>query len=544
MRLVAFLLIGLAFAGCLGDDGKEILDVIDDHQDDFLNQTANETISLPERYQPPHYPNDGSSILEQTTIESFDGHLIPVSIYKPAIADAETQFPVLIEGHGFTGSKQTGEDAFQEHIAAGFGVVSFDERGHGDARSTSEVKFMHPEAEVQDVIAIVDEIASWDWSLKEENDPTDPVVGGIGYSYGGAFQLMGAIFDDRIDAIVPEITWNHITDALAPGGVVNTGWVDFFYLGANAQQSVTFTNEFHVGWTWALGSNMLPEGQAPGIPDLVTPFDEASPKFYPDDLTIPTFLVQGMTDTLFPLNQAVANYEQIRAAGGDARLYAHLGGHVLNTASLAPGTLPVEVGLQGIPGERPCGEMTDLEIAWHQTHLLNLTADLGPNVCIALEDGRAITADAWPIHDVNETITISTPAVVTAPAGAPNLIDTGIAGGTVIAGIPKITGTITAPSADTIVFFSLQILRTDGLFEHIVNDQVRPLRLNTPANIAVDFEVDMHGVALELQDGETLYLSISNVEPMYAANSNRVPSAAVLQDMELTLPVVSDPQYL
>ncbi|MGB1697993.1 MAG: hypothetical protein ACPHK8_06305, partial [Thermoplasmatota archaeon] len=198
----------------------------------------------------------------------------------------------------------------------------------------------------------------------------------------------------------------------------------------------------------------------------------------------------------------------------------------------------------GIPGGRPCGDMTPLQIAWHLQYLLNVTKDLGPEVCFSLEDGSAITGDAWPIHDVNETIAIATPAVVTAPAGAPNLFDLGVPANTVVAGIPKLTGTITAPSADTIVYFSLQILRSDGLFEHIVNDQVRPLRLNTPANVAVDFEVDLHGVGLQLQDGETLYLVVSNVEPMYVANSNRVPSAAVLENLELTLPVVSNPQFL
>ncbi|MGB1697992.1 MAG: alpha/beta hydrolase family protein, partial [Thermoplasmatota archaeon] len=72
-----------------------------------------------------------------------------------------------------------------------------------------------------------------------------------------------------------------------------------------------------------------------------TGFDEASPKFYPEKMTQPTLLVQGMSDTLFPLNQAVANYETFAANGAPVRLYTHLGGHVLNTASLAPGTLPV-----------------------------------------------------------------------------------------------------------------------------------------------------------------------------------------------------------
>lgn len=542
MRLVAFMLIGLALAGCLG--GEEIEpNPIPIESPAHESETTPEPVPLPP-YQPPHYPNDGASEKTITTITSFDGHEIPVTVYKPTIASAKTQMPVLLQSHGFSGQKATQDDAFREHVAAGFGVVSFDQRGHGDARATSSVTFMHPDAEVLDVIAVIDEIASWDWVLKEETDPTDPVLGTFGYSYGGAFQLMGSIFDDRIDALVPEITWNHITDALAPGGAVNSGWVDLFYLAGNLLQSVTFNNDFHVGWTYATVTNHLPAAQAPLVPDLAGNFDAASPKFYPEKMDKPTFLVQGMSDTLFPLNHAVANYESFAANGAPVRLYTHLGGHVLNTASLAPDTLPLDLGLQGVPGGGPCGDMTSLQIAWHQTHLLNLTVDLGPEVCFSLEDGSAITGDAWPIHDVNKTIAITTPAVVLAPAGLPNLFDLEVEGGTVIAGIPKVTGTITAPSADTIVYFSLQILRADGLFEHIVNDQVRPLRLDTLGNVDVPFELDLHGVGLQLQDGETLYLSVSNPEPMYVANSNRIPSAAILQNMEITLPVVSDPQFL
>lgn len=542
MRWFALFMISLAFAGCLGgDDGPtEVSEVKDPN--DGLNETV--TATIPSAYQPPFYPNDGASTVTVTSVESFDGYRIPIAIYKPNIASNETQMPVIIDGHGFTGSKKTAEDYFVEHIKAGFGVVTFDQRGHGDARATSEVTFMHPDAEVKDVIAIIDEIASWDWVLKEPNDPTDPVLGTMGYSYGGAFQLMGSIFDDRIDALVPEMTWNDITDALAPGGAINTGWVGAFYIAGNAQQSVTFSNDFHVGWQWAMSTNTLPAGQAPGVPDLVSLFDEVSPKMYPTELDKPTWLVQGMVDTLFPLNQAVANYEQLTANGADARLYTYLGGHVLTTGSIAPGTFPTDVGLQGGAGGRPCGEMEEIEIAWHQTHLLKLTPDLGPEICFGLEDGTAIVGDSWPLHDVNETIAIDLPAVLTSPVGAPNLFDLGVAADTVIAGIPKVTGTITAPSADTIVYFSLQILRGDGLFEHIVNDQVRPMRVNTPANIAVPFEIDMHGVGLKLAAGETLYLSISNVEPMYAANSNRVASAAVIEGIEITLPVVSDPQFL
>jgi ABC-2 type transport system ATP-binding protein len=538
--LCALLVVALLpMAGCLGDKQSEPPTPVVE-QPPVVNQTA-EPVSIPAPAW-PHFPSDGA--VEYTTLEipSFDAHMIPISIYKPKVASADQKVPVLLHSHGFTGKRATAEDAFTPLVAAGFGVVSFDERGHGDSKDDSEVYFMHPDYEVQDVIKVIDHVATLDWVLLES--PGDPLLGAIGGSYGGAYQLMGAIFDPRLDAIVPEISWHDITEALAPGGAVKSGWVNLFYVAGNAQQSVVFSDDFHVGFGWATTTNTFPAGQAPGIPDLYSRLKESSPVTYPGGITIPTLLIQGMPDTLFPLNQAVANLRMLEATGlpdNQTALYTHLGGHLLSVNSLRPGTSPYPVGLQGQPGGKPCGELADLQIAWHQKHLLGLPVDTGPRVCLSLEDETNVAGPTFPLPGTEMRVfDLPTPVpVVQAPVGGGIPISLFTAEeDTIVAGIPSLQGKITAPGADTIVYFSLKVLSRVDPFEAIVDDQVVPYRLAGPNAGPVDFELDLGGVATRLTAGQELVLVVSTVEPMYFGNAERVPGGTVLEGLVLQLPIV------
>ncbi|MEK6985434.1 MAG: CocE/NonD family hydrolase [Candidatus Thermoplasmatota archaeon] len=497
-----------------------------------------EPTPLPAEPVLPHFPNDGASELIELELESFDGHLIPVTVHKPLIANATQPVPMLLHSHGFTGSRTKAQDAFKDYVAAGFGVVSFDERGHGDARGSSEVQFMSPDYEVKDVLRVVDEIATFDWILMES--PGDPVLGGIGGSYGGAFQMMGAIFDPRFDAIVPEITWNDIVDALAPNGAIKSGWVDLFYLAGNTIKPITFSNDFHAGWTWATATNTFPAGQAPGVPDLESSLHASSPAAYPERLTIPTLLIQGMPDTLFPLNQAVANLRILEANNVTAALATHLDGHILHTASQAPGQLPYDVGIQGVAGGHPCGTVKQLGIAWHQKHLLGLNVSTGPRVCISLEDETAVTGETFPLETtVVESFDVGGPlAIAQAPAGASLSVDLFTAeADTVVAGIPHLKGMLTAAGADAIVYFSLQVPSRNDPFESIVDDQVFPIRVAGPVTDYA-FELDLGGVGVRLKAGETLTLVASTVTPMFFGNAERLPGAVLLDELVLELPIV------
>lgn len=544
--LALVLALALPMAGCFGGkDGKASTPTVPlvPTQPSAPSQPGAPLAPTPPSL--PWFPSDGASEYSTLEIPSFDEHRIPVSVFRPKVANATQQVPVLLHSHGFTGSRLTDpeRDDVKAWVAAGFGVVSFDERGHGDSKDDSAVYFMHPDHEVQDVIKVIDHVSTFDWVLMEDDATRDPVLGAVGGSYGGAYQLMGAIFDPRLDAIVPEITWNDITQALAPNDAIKSGWIDLFYVGGSAQQSVVFADDFKAGFAWVTATNTFPAGQAPGVPDLYTRFKEASPLLYPGRLTIPTLLIQGMPDTLFPLNQAVANLRLLEEAGvdvNDTALYTHLRGHILQVNSLRSGTTPVPVGLQGLPGGEPCGRLNDLQIAWHQKHLLGLNVSTGPRVCISLEDETNVAGPTFPLPGTEmRPFDLGGPTpVVQAPAGPSVSISLFTATeDTIIAGIPRLSGTILTTGSDAIVYFSLEVPSRGDQFESMVDDQVMPLR-TTAQVTAKEFSIDLGGVGVRLKAGEELVLVASTVEPVFFGNAERQPGGVVLDQLKLELPVV------
>lgn len=485
----------------------------------------------------PYWPSDGKSNMTYSGIVSFDGHVIPITIYRPLVADAQHQVPILLHSHGFSGSRAKAADAFKPLIAAGFGVVSFDERGHGDAYADSEVKFMDPNYEVKDVRALIDAVATYPWVLLDK--PGDPRLGTIGGSYGGAFQLMTSIFDDRIDAMVPEITWNDITDALAPSGAIKSAWVDAFYTTGKTLRTVHFDSDFDAGWTWQAATNTFPAGQAPGVPDLMSRLKLDSPAAYPGRIHPPTLLVQGLPDTLFPLNQAAKNLALLEAANTTSGLYTHLNGHLFNTDSLRPGTSPVPAGLQGPPGGTPCGNMTSLQIRWHTQYVLRRAVEPAPRVCLSLQEGGTLVGQTFPLPGTT-TVAYDVPMVVVPQlaAGSPFGFETTLITAdttTVVAGIPHLTGTYTSAAADAIMYVGLRA--TQNGTTRLLDEQMMPLRITTPSTSPVDFDIEMGGVAVKLQTGETLSVIITNYAEIFGANAERVPGALVLDGMHVELPI-------
>lgn len=516
--VVALLLLMTVFAGCAKAPEPE--PEPEPMPEPAPEPIVNETIEVVESL--PWYPSDGTAVLEHLEVASFDGHLVPVTIHKPAIANATQQVPVLIHSHGFGGAR-TSTDSFTDYIAAGFGVVSFTQRGHGDAQE-EPVSFMQPDVEVLDTKAVIDMIAELDWVLMENETTGDPYLGGIGGSYGGAFQMMGAIFDDRFDSLVPDMSWHMIAHALAPNGAPKSTWIDLFYLTGVALGTVEFNDDFHAGFAWLQATNELPAGQAPGVPDLIAQFEAASPPTYPGELDIPTLFTQGMKDTLFPLNDAVYNYHMVNATGAPTALYTHLSGHMLP-------------GIQSAPAGMPCGTVTELGILWHQHHLLGLgTWDDMPNTCISFEDGSTLSGDQYPLNGTEMvTIDLGGPwPVPQAPAGAGIPFDLDIDG--TVVGLPVLSGTITA-GADAIIYASFRIPeRSEDPRLQLVDDQAMPYRVKGPMTDA-EFQFDMAGVAVEVEAGQ-LQLHISNWETQFFGNAERVPGAVVLDNLQLQVPVV------
>ncbi|WP_236050886.1 alpha/beta fold hydrolase [Nonomuraea cypriaca] len=126
--------------------------------------------------------------------------------------------PAVLIAHGFGGSKQSVREQAIRVAQDGYAVLTWSARGFG--RSTGEIALNSPDYEVKDVKQLIDWLAKRpEVQLDASGDPRVGIAGG---SYGGAIALMTAAHDQRVDAIVPQITWSDLADALFPNAATQS----------------------------------------------------------------------------------------------------------------------------------------------------------------------------------------------------------------------------------------------------------------------------------------------------------------------------------
>ncbi len=242
---------------------------------------------------------------------SIDGVRIDTSYFT---TNGTERRPAVLVGHGFGGSKNDVRQQAQALARDGYAVLTWSARGFG--RSTGKVGLNDPGAEVKDVNKLID------WLAKQPqvqlDRPGDPRVGVTGASYGGAISLLAAGHDDRVDAIAPEITYWNLSDALFPNGVFKKLWAGIFVNSAGGCDK--FEPQICAMYQRVAQS---------GIPDASAEkmLAERSPSAVAKDIKVPTLLIQGQTDSLFPLDQSDAAAKAIRANGAPVDVDWIAGGH-------------------------------------------------------------------------------------------------------------------------------------------------------------------------------------------------------------------------
>lgn len=471
-------------------------------EDALVGSTSNEEAASP-------------ALVENVTLLSFDGTPIALTVFKPENASAARPVPVVLHSHGWAGQRtSTPTGIVGRLVREGFGVISFDARGHGD--SGGEATVHHKDHELKDTLAILDHAAGLAWVQRETGSgiPDDVVAGATGYSYGGGFQLMAASHDGRLDAIAPEITWSDLVDSLAPNGVVKSVWVHF--LVGIAWESGTRVDPRVMEWyRQAMLENRLP-------PAAEAHFRGSQPDLA--NLSADVLLIQGVPDVLFNLNQAVRTYEALEARGGsDVRLHTHLTGHVL--PALQPfATMPARRAT--FQQEGPCGDLEDLVVAWLDEKLRGGPAADVAEVSFALEEGECLRLDAYP----TQTLEARVPAIP-APQVAGSALAPLAQGPLVVAGIPHLKATVTAPTGG-IAHAGLVVVDARGAMR-VVDDQSIGFRLD-----GATLDLDLAGVATRLHAGDTLLLRVDGLNEWYATNGGRAPGVAALTDVTVTLPIV------
>ncbi|WP_084219271.1 alpha/beta fold hydrolase [Spirillospora albida] len=250
-----------------------------------------------------------------------DAHVtLDTTFYAPV---GRSKGPAIMLGHGFGGDKSGVAGEARELARAGYAVLAWSARGFG--RSTGHIALNSPDHEVQDARRLID------WLARRPevrlDGPGDPRVGMAGESYGGAIALMTAAYDPRVDAIAPQITWHDLADALFPNatggepGVFKKLWAGlFFSSGANGTACGRFLPSV---------CEMYEEVAETGRPtrEAVERLRRSSPSSVGDRIKIPTLLVQGQADSLFPLHHADANARAIARNGAPVSMVWFQGGH-------------------------------------------------------------------------------------------------------------------------------------------------------------------------------------------------------------------------
>ncbi|MDQ1711594.1 MAG: hypothetical protein QOE45_1044 [Frankiaceae bacterium] len=272
-----------------------------------------------------------------------DEHVaIDATLYVPAGVDAANPAPVVVAANGFGGSKDDFVGREASFLAShGYVVLAYSSRGFG--ASTGEIGLDSPDYDVKDVKQLVTWLAGRPEVLLDA--PGDPRVGMIGPSYGGGIQLMAAEYDRRIDTIVPFITWNSLAYALDPNndspamrhpakeGVFKYQWTSLFFGLGTAQPvasppgATTPPREclgFVDGLCEAYYTSMALGSPTPATLALLA---KSSPETLKRRLRVPTLLIQGQSDTLFNLNDAVANYTALQHNGAPVKMMWFNGGH-------------------------------------------------------------------------------------------------------------------------------------------------------------------------------------------------------------------------
>ena len=482
-----------------------------------------------------------------TVTNPKDDTKIAITVFKPASA-GKKRVPVILHSHGWGGNRETeiaGDiDAF---LDAGFGVVSIDQRGHGD--SSGEANVQDPTKETEDIKAVIDHVAKLGW-VKHDKDrsgkpiPNDPVLGAIGISYGGGFQTM-TVLDEiadegrtRFDAIAPEITWYDLPESLAPQKVPRTAW-DLVLYAAGAEMLPQYVHEAN---TWGAATGQWPDGtvygeKVEGVPDLDSEFHKHGPVAFVEKghkINIPALVRQGASDNLFNLNQGLQIFD--KALTGAVRKKSHFvsfnGGHALPNA-LPPGA-PSDVQTGG--GVDACsGDWTKLRIKFFKKVFAggnsgdvlparyNFT-DLNSETCTRTNRFKTSRVEVAALAGES---TVSTTGL-----GAPLYLE--VAQGPVnVTGVPRLSGRLSAAGLDSRAFFGLAV-GTSPADARVVQNNLMPLRQVKPA-ADKNFRIDLAGVAVEVPKGESLYLAITPQSDMFFAHGSRAVGGLVLSDLRLNL---------
>lgn len=264
-------------------------------------------------------------------------------LYTPPGVDKDHPAPAILATNGFGGSRDDFDELGPAYAKRGYVFLAYSGLGFGG--SGCKITLDDREHDGAAGSQLIDFLGGLDTVVKD--GPGDPRVGMIGGSYGGQIQFAVAGVDKRLDTIIPQITWNDLSYSLSPNntdftkgvtygtpGVVKLDWPTlFFSVGqADGVQALLTGDSSHLGPCPNFADDAcaaLVNGASRGYLDDagIKLTRNASVSSYMQDIRIPTFLTQGQSDNLFDLQEAVANYQALKAQGVPVKMLWRSSGH-------------------------------------------------------------------------------------------------------------------------------------------------------------------------------------------------------------------------
>ncbi len=269
---------------------------------------------------------DVTSVGESTTdfdVISFDDTRIRAHWFPHPDASEESPHPTVLMGPGWSlagdtdidGPSLLGSIDIRSMRDAGYNVLTWDPRGFGKSGGTATVD--SADFEGRDVQQLIDWVATL--PTVQLDGSRDPRMGMVGGSYGGGIQLVTAPNDCRIDALVPIIAWHSLRTSLFKSDTVKLGWASVL---ADAAASNSIDNHIETSIKSATETGRISDADRKW-------FISRGPGELVKKIKVPTLFIQGTVDTLFTLDEAVTNYEILKANGVPTKMLWNCDGHGL-----------------------------------------------------------------------------------------------------------------------------------------------------------------------------------------------------------------------
>jgi dienelactone hydrolase len=248
-----------------------------------------------------------------------DGVEIAFTRYAPDGAAPAGGWPGVVVLHGLAGNRSTVEPIASSFARAGYSVLAYDARGHGE--SGGDVTLAGPR-EVADLKAVRNAFGA-------RTDISDTKIGAWGISYGGG-QIWNALAAGVPFAAAEVVeTWTSLYDALWPQNLARSGIVAGFAASVAARSPlITNLRDAAVQSTDPAAIKQL-SAERSALPKVAS-------------TRTPVYLFQGRVDFAFDLTQATRAFDSL---GGPKKLYAGNFGHV---PARFPGPDGAYVRAQGI----------------------------------------------------------------------------------------------------------------------------------------------------------------------------------------------------